>query len=136
MEKRGRGDESRASRKEARNERVREWRLLYVHSVFLTFKVYVAVTVQVDVPQDVLQISVSDLQTAKSFKDAVDYWKTQRLLRQLRTCWPRSFFMASLSSAVLIWPSPLVSNCMLLKDKDQVETETCKRLEYCRTHNQ
>ena len=27
------------------------------------------------------------------------------------TCWPNSFFMASLSSAVLIWPSPFVSNC-------------------------
>lgn len=37
-----------------------------------------------------------------------DWWK---LFRQLCTCCPRSFFIASLSSAVLIWPSPLVSNC-------------------------
>lgn len=33
-----------------------------------------------------------------------------RLPQQLRTCCPKSFFIASRSSAVLIWPSPLVSN--------------------------
>lgn len=119
----------------ARRESECLWGLLYSRSAFLTFKVYVAVTVQVNVPQDVLQISVSNLQTANSFSGAVDRWKTPRLLQQLRTCWPRSFFMASLSSAVLIWPSPLVSNCVWSRDKDQVETETCKHLEYCRTHD-
>lgn len=36
--------------------------------------------------------------------------QTDRLSWQLSTCCPSSFFMASLSSAVLIWPSPLVSN--------------------------
>lgn len=46
----------------------------------LTFKVNMAVAVQVNVPQDVLQITVSDLQTTHSFRGAVGGGKTARLL--------------------------------------------------------
>lgn len=37
-------------------------------------------------------------------------FRQTELQRGACTCCPSSFFMASLSSAVLIWPSPLVSN--------------------------
>lgn len=91
-----------------------------------TFKVHVSVSVQVDVSQDVLQVSVSNLKESVC-EEGVNVWglkirfgqtpwvtessrEEERLSQQLCTCCPKSFFIASLSSAVLICPSPLVSN--------------------------
>lgn len=82
-------------------------------------------------------VSVDPFSPSKSTRPS-PLRSTSRMISSISrwpTCCPRSFFMASRSSLVLISPSPLVSNCKYMKNTSRGNTvsgnRSCFELVFC-----